>query len=335
MKLPLKILVHIIFWMVFLLFSITFLQISDFPENRIYPDIINLAIIINTIWAVTVFYLFYFYIYRFFERGQFVKYLLLSLISALVLTFVFLPLFKLIIPDYYTFNYKIFLPPLAGSFILAQCGCLVRGFENWFESARLKVELENKNLKNELELLKSQINPHFLFNSLNNIDMLIRKSPEDASRSLITLSDMLRYMIYETGGDRVPLFKELEYLKNFISLQRLRFKNQDYIKADFPNECQGKDVAPMIFVPFVENAFKHSNYSGNYPVIEIVLRCTNKHIHFICSNYFQVDARKDGKPGGVGLENVMRRLSLLYPEKHTLNISRENDKFVVDLKITG
>jgi two-component system LytT family sensor kinase len=138
------------------------------------------------------------------------------------------------------------IPPVAGTFLIAQSGCLIRGFENWFTNIQLQNELETRNLRNELELLKSQINPHFLFNSLNNIDSLIRSNPDNASNALITLSEMLRYMIYETNSDKVLLNKEIVHIKNYIKLQQLRFREKNYVNIIFPTICDDIRIAPML-----------------------------------------------------------------------------------------
>jgi LytS/YehU family sensor histidine kinase len=198
---------------------------------------------------------------------------------------------------------------------------------------QLKVELETRNLKNELELLKSQINPHFLFNSLNNIDSLIRTLPENASNALITLSDMLRYMIYETLSDHVLLNKEIVYINNYIKLQQLRFRNPDYIKAAFPDNCNDIHIAPMLLIPFIENAFKYAFNKGKLPVIEISLQCSNEVLLFRCQNYYKSEKTQNERTGGVGLQNVKRRLELLYPSKHNLTITNENYIFKVELNI--
>jgi sensor histidine kinase YesM len=310
-------------------------MMSMVPRAGYLPSVPNLMphLAINLIWAASVFYLFYFYFIRFFEKRQFAEYLIFSFLVSIFLTVIFMPLHKVVSAQFDILDLKIILPPMAGSFILAQCGCLVRGFENWFTHIQLRVELENRNLKNELELLKSQINPHFLFNSLNNIDSLIHTMPDNASISLITLSDILRYMIYETKTDVVSLQKEIVYIKNYIDLQQLRFQNPDYIRISFPDQCEGIRIAPLLFIPFIENAFKYSFNAGKYPVIDIQLRCKGNSILFYCQNYFQYVESQHERPGGVGLENVKRRLELLYPGKYNIKISEDTQIFKVELTI--
>lgn len=333
MKLALKILIHTIFWTVFLLFTI----MTSFVRTKIseFPTISNIVphLMINFVWAAIIFYLFYGYFIKYFEDRQFVKYLIYSLGISTVLTFIFLLVHRSLNTQFNVLNYKIFAPPMLGTFVLAQCGSLVRGFENWFTNIKLKAELENRNLKNELELLKSQINPHFLFNTLNNIDSFIHTSPDEASRSLITLSNMLRYMIYDTKSNHVPLNKEIEYINNFIQLQHIRYPDANAIRLSVPKDCTGILIAPMLLIPFIENAFKYSINAGKLPLIDISLNCKNNKVQFSCMNYFKTDVQEPGRPGGVGLENVKRRLELLYPGKYNLLISKENDIFKVDLKI--
>lgn len=330
MKLSLKILIHAIFWIVFSGITIGF-AINNYVDNDEGKNIPH--IVINITWGLVIFYMFYFYFIKYFEKGQFVKYLIFSILASIAITIIFLPLHKLFYKSFPLFSYQYFGPPILGSFVLAQCGSLVRGFENWVVDIKIKTELENQNLKNELELLKSQINPHFLFNTLNNIDTLIHKAPNEASHSLITLSDMLRYMIYETKTDFVDLQKELNYIKKYIDLQKLRSNSDNFIQTNFPTNCENKTIAPMLLLPFVENAFKYASSTETKPAIIIKLTCTNEILLFECNNnYSETNAHKIHS-GGMGLDNVKRRLDLIYPNKYALTILDENFIFDVKLKI--
>jgi len=329
----LKIVIHGIYWIVYLLFS-TLMSMASQPGK--WPEVGTLLphYIINLVWAVTIFYISYFYLIRYFEKSQLFKYLLLSAGLSILVSALFFPIHKIFFRSFDLLDFRVTLPPIVGTFIIAQCGCLVRGFENWFANIRLKPEIENRNLRNELELLKSQINPHFLFNTLNNIDTLIGKSPADASASLIALSDMLRYMIYETKNDFVPLEKEIEYLRRYVSLQQLRYKKDNYIRTIFFTASNETKVAPLLFLPFVENAFKYSCDSELMPVIDIRMELENGTLTFLCENHFDQDrVTTPGLNGGVGLENVKRRLALLYPQKHILQITKNQDTFRVHLTL--
>ncbi len=332
MKPILKILIHAIYWMVFGSFSLAVSVLQHGDEWPLLSNI-NPHYFINFAWAAVAFYLFYFYFIRFFERKQFFLYLFFSVLLSIAITIVFLLVHKIFYHSFNLLDLHVFGPPIAGTFIILQTGILVRGFETWFSNIQLKTELENKNLKNELELLKSQVNPHFLFNTLNNIDSLIHSIPDNASAALITLSEMLRYMIYETKTDTVPLQKEINYLKNYIRLQQLRFRNPDYIRVSFPDSCRGEQIAPMLFIPFIENAFKFSTDKGIYPVIDISVFCNAKSVLFTCVNYYSQEKTANNKTGGLGLCNVKRRLDLLYAENYSLNIKNESPTFNVELRI--
>jgi LytS/YehU family sensor histidine kinase len=182
-------------------------------------------------------------------------------------------------------------------------------------------------------LLKAQINPHFLFNTLNNIDSLIHKSPDAASGALITLSEILRYMIYDTKTDLVPLEKEISYIQSYIQLQKMRFKEPEYISFVFDESCKSVMIPPALLFIFIENSFKYSSNIGKLPAIEIKLCRTGDELNFHCKNYFSSDNALHKKSGGVGLANVKRQLNILYPDRHVLKISADNNTFIVDLNI--
>lgn len=331
MKPILRALIHSLYWLVFLAFSIT---VSFAPNPSQWPDISNQLqhFIISILLAATVFYVSYFFLIKYFEKRQLVRYLIFSMLICVVATVLFLLIHQIVYPKIEVLNYLTVMQISVGTFIIAQCGSLIRGFDNWFSNIQAKAEIETKNLRNELNMLKSQINPHFLFNTLNNIDFLIQKSPKDASNMLIKLSDMLRYMIYETQTDFVTLQKEIACLQNYIQLQQIRFKNSNYIKISLPSLKQTVHIAPIIFLPFIENAFKHSENKNVMPVIDIAIKHDKDKIMFSCRNYFNIN-KLNQKHGGVGLENVRRRLELLYPSKHYLHITCESDIFTVELTI--
>jgi len=204
----------------------------------------------------------------------------------------------------------------------------------WYENQRIKVELENKNKSSELALLRTQLNPHFLFNTLNNIDSLILTAPEKASDAIIKLSEIMRFTLYDTSTDRVPLNKEIGYLESYISLQQLRIKDPHFVKFGLSGNCTGKSIAPMLFIPFVENAFKHGKKNVKSPGIEIYLQCLKDSVTFEVTNFAdEPDKMNKDKTKGIGLANTKRRLELLYPGKHQLIIKTEEGKFIARLSI--
>jgi hypothetical protein len=196
-------------------------------------------------------------------------------------------------------------------------------------------DLKSENLNSELKFLKSQINPHFLFNALNNIYSLSVIKSEKTPDNILKLSDMLRYIIYDCNADKVPLEKELNYINNYIDLQKLKDDQITAIEADFNNADPKCMIAPMIFIPFIENAFKHSKIEDpKHGWLKMKIENTEDHLIFEVSNSIPKEAFAKDKAGGVGLENVKRRLQLIYANSHELSVEDKGDRFIVLLKIS-
>ncbi|HUX84604.1 MAG TPA: histidine kinase [Chitinophagaceae bacterium] len=199
---------------------------------------------------------------------------------------------------------------------------------------RLVKEKENENLKTELSLLRSQVNPHFMFNVLNNMVALARKKSPDLETSLIKLSSLMRYMLYEADEDKVPLDKELEYLQSYIDLQQQRFGRNMKVVVDLNMDPGQFQIEPMLLIPFVENAFKHGTGMIEDPEISIRMEVNSDQMKFTVRNKFNPDAgdQKD-RGSGIGLANVRRRLNLLYGSRQKLEISNVPPWFSVTLQI--
>lgn len=212
-------------------------------------------------------------------------------------------------------------------------GGLFQFLSDWFKNNVKTQELEKENQESKLALLRNQINPHFLYNTLNNIDALIKEDHEKASQSLIKLSYIMRYMLNDKQTELVLFKDELEYTRNYISLEKLRLKNQNFINFNIDDNHEELRVAPMIFIPFIENAFKHSVDSNCENGISINFTINKNIITFICENYIDnLDTEKD-KSHGIGLHTVKKRLELLYPNKHNLVIDKNDTIFKVKLVI--
>ncbi len=195
-------------------------------------------------------------------------------------------------------------------------------------------EFRSEKLEAELKFLKSQINPHFLFNALNNIYTLTLIKSDQAPDNLLKLSGMLRYMLYDCKADRVPLQKEIEYLRHFIDLHLLKDSRGLNVKIHLDESRPGLSIAPMLFIPFVENAFKHSKVEDREKGwIKIVLQTADDHVLFEVQNSVPEQGFTKDEAGGIGLINVRRQLELLYPEQHELNIEAGPEVFRVGLKI--
>jgi two-component system, LytTR family, sensor kinase len=201
------------------------------------------------------------------------------------------------------------------------------------ETRKLRDELINQRQAGELALLKSQVNPHFLFNTLNNIYSLVYHKSDEAPEAVMKFSSIMRYVLYDSKEEKVLLEKEIEYLKSYIELQKLRIKEPDFVSLEVEGNTDGIFIAPMLLIPFVENAFKHA--SRDYlPGISIFLYSDKQQILFEVSNFKQKEVQTVEKPfSGIRLSNIRRRLELIYPGRHVLEIITENDQYKIKLLI--
>ena len=212
-------------------------------------------------------------------------------------------------------------------------GLVIKGFITWFNEIKMKAMLKEQNYEMEMVLIKSQLDPHLLFNTINNIDALILKDPVQASDYLNKLSDIMRFMLYETKPDKIPLSKEIEYIEKYIALQKIRTANIDYVHFSVTGTIGSKLIAPMIFIPFIENAFKHVNNKKikNAISIDIFIRAHN--IQLICGNKFDPKLSIKQPDSGLGNGLIEKRLNLIYAGKHILEVHKKDDIYCVNLTI--
>lgn len=213
-------------------------------------------------------------------------------------------------------------------------GIFLRLAIDWYSKRKKLKQLQQENLESNLALLKHQLNPHFLFNTLHNIDSLIYIDKEKASKSIEKLSDIMRYMLKDATVDFVPLDDELTYLKNYIELERLRLKNQKFLNLTISTEGRSLSIAPMILLPFVENAFKHASDSATENGISISIKLEDKQLLFFCKNSYNPNEAEKDRSNGIGLSTVEERLNLIYPERHSLDINSADSTYSVKLKLT-
>ena len=196
------------------------------------------------------------------------------------------------------------------------------------------IGLQKEKLETELKFLKSQINPHFLFNTLNNIYSLTVLGAESAPEHLLRLSEILRYMLYDCVADRVPLRKEIDYIRNYISLKMLKDSKGMKVSVELDDSRPELLIAPMLFIPFIENAFKHSHVENlEKGWIRIRLRTEGQNVHLEVENSLPEKRMTKDHTGGIGLENVKRQLELTYPGQYDLKLEVMEDRFSVALKI--
>ncbi len=207
--------------------------------------------------------------------------------------------------------------------------------KEWARAENIHSQLQAVQLDTEVKFLKSQVNPHFLFNTLNNLfSMAQKKGNDELADGISKLSGMMRYMIYESNEEHVPLKKEIEYLENCILLNKLRYAdNEVKVIFDYPEQMEGILIAPMLFIPFVENAFKHGVVIGQSSEIDISISIVNKQLIFTCQNMIYSVKKMEDDKSGIGLENVKRRLELVYPGKCELFIKNADNKYIVNLEI--
>jgi len=287
-----------------------------------------------TLWTASFYLNAYALIRRFMNKKRYLQFILLQVAAFIVMVMVSWSYFQLFgEPREHNIRMDILVNIFPFLFMLA-CSIAYQNIEEKIVTDRLVKEKENENLKTELSFLRSQVSPHFMFNVLNNMVALARKRSEQLEPSLIKLSSLMRYMLYEANEDKVPLEKEIEYLQSYIDLQQQRFGSKVTVNvlldvAD--NDCE---IEPMLLIPFVENAFKHGTGLVEDAFITIELNVRNNLLQFTVRNkYNNVPNEVKDKTSGIGLVNVKRRLNLLYGNHHTLLITTHSDFFVVSLQL--
>lgn len=199
---------------------------------------------------------------------------------------------------------------------------------------KLQKEMEKEKLNSELALLKNQINPHFFFNTLNNIYSLISINQDDSQKAVLKLSKLMRYLLYESELGNTKLSNEIEFMNNYIELMKLRVNEKINLFVSFPEKYENINIPPLLFIPFIENAFKHGLSYREKSFIEVSILTGKDSITFKCANsLFKVKEDTENGHSGIGLENVSKRLNLLFPGKHNLKISRSDSTFEILLFI--
>jgi len=329
--------IHIFIWFFAIFANLPYSGIrKGMPPQQI------VTYIIAFLYLMLVFYLFYLYIAPIFlNRKNLAGFFFVSLLTVLVMPFFGYTILFLVraffdetFRDFFR-GYSLHMHASAFYPVLtaAVFGSFFRIIISWFNDMNQKSELEKQRLAVELDLLKSKLNPHFLFNTLNNIDSLIRKDPEAASSALIKLSEIMRYLTYETTSDVVKLEKEIEYIQNFIGLYRIRIKSPDDIRFEAEGDMN-VPISPALFIPLIENAFKYVTFGNVKPAVDLHLSSNEGKVIFRISNYYDKDtACSPNKNSGYGLTSLKKRLELAYPGKYRLNIETGEQQYQAELII--
>ena len=210
----------------------------------------------------------------------------------------------------------------------------LKATENWLKIEAEKKEIENKNLESELQHLRYQIQPHFFFNSLNNIYSLVEGAPEKAQKAIHSLSKLMRYMLYDTKQERVELSHEINFLIKYIQLMELRKTNKTKIEYRFPDSKElFQSIAPLLFIPLIENAYKHGVSAINDSFISFNMTINGKQLIFKSENSNFPKNHVDKSGSGIGQDNLIKRLELLYPNQFIFEKGVKNDIYWVNLEL--
>jgi len=231
------------------------------------------------------------------------------------------------------FGISFLLRDISTLLVIAGLSVAVKMTAKWYKTEAERQEEQKERTKAELTNLRQQINPHFLFNTLNNIYAQIAISPENAQNSMLELSKLLRYVLYENSGDFVPLKRELDFIHNYVELMRIRLSSDVDLKTEINVAAKDQLVAPLLFIALIENAFKHGISPSSPSFIHIDIHENDKQLICIIQNSYFPKNETDQSGSGIGLENLHRRLEILYPHKHIIRTEKEGETFVSELII--
>lgn len=329
--------IHIFIWLFAIFANIPYLG----TDNKMQPQHIA-SNIIAFLYLMVIFYLFYLVLAPLFlNKKKLFEFFAFSFLIVLIMPFFGYTIlfFTRALYDgtfenfYRGYSLKMHMSGFYPVLTAAVFGSFFSVIINWFKTMNQKAELDKQKLAVELDLLKSKLNPHFLFNTLNNIDSLIHNNPEEASAALIKLSEMMRYLTYETSAEVVGLNREVEYIRNFIDLNRIRIKTPEDIRFEVKGDLNLM-ISPALFVPLIENAFKYASFRKQKPCIDINLLTKNNVVIFEISNFHETNSSNaENTRSGYGIINLKKRLQLTYPDRHQLVIEPGESLYKVKLTI--
>ena len=336
---------HIIFWMASVALMLFFFF---FNEKRVHFDLVTLAkaLIVNIGFAVGVYVNLYILIPRFLKQKSYIFYIfwliiLLTLSSIIIQLLLIFPLRRALdfATSFSSFDINLHSAYFFATLIYVAFTSLLKFIKDWLSLQDLNFKLakiEQQKLEAELKTLKGQLNPHFLFNSLNNIYSLALINSEKVPDLILKLSDLMRHIIYESRENFIELEKEIEFVNNFIALQKIRIPDTVQIIYDIVGKIPSAEIAPLLFEPFIDNAFKHGlPGTGDADYIRINFDFTTPgFLYFFVENNYEEAGSWNKKNSGIGISNVKQRLKYLYgPKKYKLAVRKENNKFRVSLQL--
>lgn len=331
-------LLHLSFWSVYLSFFLY--QVSSYQRSHeVDWDRVITIVSVQVGFAALISYLNYFFLLpSFLEKKKAAKYLLGFIVLFFAIISIRIGLERYILDgfthqDRYLYRTRFVVQTITSNLFIVIFVGMLRFAQDWFELDAKRKEIEHEKLIAELNFLKAQINPHFLFNTLNNLYYLAYSKSDNTTEVIDKLSKMMRYMIYDSNHPKVLLSKEIEYMKNYVSLERLRLNNEIPIDFEVRGELDECKIAPLIFIAFLENAFKHGvSNAKNDCWVKVLIEVNGKECIYTVENSIVQRQKEEGK-SGIGLSNIRRRLELSYPQDHELKVTPLPDRYLVQLKL--
>ncbi|MBB4079338.1 sensor histidine kinase YesM [Lewinella aquimaris] len=334
-----KLLLHIAFWLMyasFFYYQIAFGRKEEPEWSRVLPDFS-----FHILGLLTISYLNYFvFLPRLLQTQDLGRYLLRFLPVFAVLSYLFLLgkraiLLPFLGRDSWAYSTRFAVSVIITSLFIVVFVGLLRFVEHYFLLEAERKEMENRQLTSELRFLRAQVNPHFLFNTLNNVYYLaVNQSPQTAD-VIAKLSGMMRYMLHESNHATVPLDKEIAYMENYIDLEKMRLNDEIPIAFEVQGGRAGARIVPLILITFLENAFKHGiSNSGCRSWITVSVKVEGKVLHYNVRNSRVEEHEKTvSEKSGIGLVNVRRRLKLSYPNRHQLTVTETDEEYAIHLQL--
>jgi two-component system, LytTR family, sensor histidine kinase AlgZ len=335
--------IHFLFWCVyftFFLYQISSMSRRGSGPEREFDDLLVDAIF-HVLMTMSIAYFNYFYIFPRFLKHKNIGRYILEFILPFAIGITIMVYGKQYIVDGFSKNAKFlytqrFVVYLSlNTLFIVSFVAVLKFIEDWLELEAQKKALETEKLTAELQFLKAQINPHFLFNTLNNLYYLALTNAPHTPEIIAKLSQMMRYMIYDSNHAKVSLTKEIDYMHNYISLEKLRFNNDVPIVFEVEGNTEGVQIAPLVLITFLENAFKHGvSNTAHGAWVKIKIETDKKTLHYTVENsLLTLKDEKTKEKSGIGLQNVKRRLDLMYPQKHNLVIEEKESEYRIALNL--
>ncbi len=337
---PVRIGYHILFWAVYLVLNglvvciLYKLPLPDSLSAAIYREAYSLPVKL----AFT-YFIFYYVIPLYLERSKLRKLISLTLLASLIATFFYRISGNFYIEyveqrEFVIFSLQGIVLTVFDLYITITSATIIKMIKLRYKSQEVEEQLIREKLQSELSFLRAQTNPHFLFNTLNNLYVLARKKSDKTANAIMMLSKIMRFVLYDCRAPRIAVADEAKIIQDYIKLEKLRYNDRLTVRYVESLEDSHTAIAPLLLLPFVENSFKHgANSTTGEAEIHIDLHLQRNILTFKVENTAEAGLESTAWSGGIGLKNVQRQLDLLYPERHALTTERENGWFRANLKI--